>query len=439
MHGRSLPSAFPRVVVPQIFAAFAILACAAPLAAAPGVPPNFAIDDAVPGAGFSVPTGIAFLPDGRLFVTEKRGRVWEVRNGVKRPNPIWAAENEVLDAGDRGLLGIAVDPNYYVNHYIYFFYVADPDSDGNDSNPFGFDRLTRYQVNFTDSASVIPGSRTILMGYSWPNAPVSCSDSHTVGSLRWGRDGSLMVSVGDGAHYEYMDAGGNDRNAFGSGRTDPYEDIGAFRSQDITSLCGKVLRLNPATGHGYASNPFATSDLGSTRSDGNSVYAARDGQVFTVANSLVDDLSKEADTFRDKRLVRFERSEVSGITASVGSKRRAFSRQQAGWSLDGRAVLAGAADDLMTAILDVESRAFVDDAPLSAFAGRPADVEVEVRVAAGPPWKVSLYPFRGELAAVVSRRPGAFAVGRDVVAKLTGAIEKAGAAPAVTPAATPKR
>jgi hypothetical protein len=178
-------------------------------------------------------------------------------------------------------------------------------------------------------------------------------------------------------------------------------------------------------------------DLGSTRSDGNSVYAARDGQVFTVANSLVDDLSKEAVAFRDKRLVRFERSDVQGITASVGSKRRAFSRQQAGWSLDGRTVLAGRADDVMSAILDVEGRSFVDDAPLTAFAARPAEVELEVRLTAGPPWKVSLHPFRGGLAAVVSGRPGAFAVGRDAVAKLTEAIEKAGAAPEVTPSPTP--
>jgi hypothetical protein len=180
-------------------------------------------------------------------------------------------------------------------------------------------------------------------------------------------------------------------------------------------------------------------DLGSTRSDGNSVYAVRGGQVFTVGNSLVDELSKEAVAFRDKRLVRFERSEVQGITASVGSKRRAFSRQQAGWSVDGRTILAGTADDLMTAILDVESRSFVDDAPMAVLAARPPEVELEVRLAAAPSWKASLYPFRGDLAAVVSRRPGAFAVGREAVAKLTAAIEKAGTAPAITPAPTPTK
>jgi hypothetical protein len=178
-------------------------------------------------------------------------------------------------------------------------------------------------------------------------------------------------------------------------------------------------------------------DLGSTRADGNSIYAARDGQVFTVGNSVSDDLSREAIALRDKRLVRFERSEVQGITASVGSKRRAFARKEAGWSLDGRPVLASAADDLMTSILDAESKSFLEDAPLAVLAQRPAEVELDVRLAAGAAWKVALHPFRGEFAAVVSRRPGAFAVSRDAVEKIREAVEKAAASPAVTPATTP--
>ncbi|HLN92679.1 MAG TPA: DUF4340 domain-containing protein, partial [Thermoanaerobaculia bacterium] len=183
-----------------------------------------------------------------------------------------------------------------------------------------------------------------------------------------------------------------------------------------------------------------SNDLGSTRSDGNSVYATHEGQVFTIGNSIVDDLSKEAEVFRDKRLVRFERSDVSGITASaVGGKPRIFARQQAGWTLGGKAVLASVADDLMTAILDVETSSFLDDAPLAAFAAHPAETELEIRLAAGPPWKVSIYPFRGEYAAVVSRRPGAFGVSSDAIAKVKGAIEKAAAAPRVTPAPRPTK
>ena len=271
MYGRILRRLL-RAAAQNSFAAllvFATLAaCSSRASADPIVPPSFAVDDAAPGAGFVVPTGIAFLPDGRFFVAEKRGEVWEVRNGIKQPAPIWNAQNEVLDQHDRGLLGIAVDPNYFVNHFIYFLYTVDPDSNGNDTNDDAYARLTRYTVNFTDSTSVLASSRTILMGYNWPSAPVSASPSHTIGALRWGRDGSLLVSSGDGAQYDFADGGGGqqtDVGAFGPGKTDPYYDIGAFRSQDITSLNGKILRINPANGHGYASNPFANSDLASAQ------------------------------------------------------------------------------------------------------------------------------------------------------------------------------
>ncbi len=241
-------------------------AAAAPSAAVPVVPANFAVEDAAPGAGLTVPTAIAFLPDGRFFVTEKRGRVYEVRNGVRQANPTVSIENEVLNANDRGLLGIAVDPNYYVNHYLYLLYTVDPDSNGTETNNDAFARLTRYQVNFTDSASVIASSRAILFGHTWTSGPVSASPSHTIGALRWGRDGSLLVASGDGAQFNSVDSGGQDAGAFGAGKTDPYEDIGAFRAQYIGSLAGKILRLNPANGHGYASNPYATVDLTAAQS-----------------------------------------------------------------------------------------------------------------------------------------------------------------------------
>jgi hypothetical protein len=180
-------------------------------------------------------------------------------------------------------------------------------------------------------------------------------------------------------------------------------------------------------------------DLGSTRSDGNDVYAAHDGQVFTLPNSLFDDLSKEAVAFRDKRLVRFERSDVQGITATAGGKRRVFARQQAGWSADGHPVLAAATDDLMTAILDAESTSFLDDASVGALAARQPELEFEVRMAAGPPWKVSLHTLRGEFAAIISRRLGGFALARPTVENLKAAIEKAAATPPPTPGKTPAK
>jgi glucose/arabinose dehydrogenase len=205
-----------RLLVAALLAA-ALSFALPPSARAVDLPPSFAVDDAAPGAGFVLPTQIAFLPDGRFFVAEKRGRVYEVRGGIKQPTPIWSGENEVLNNGDRGLIGLAVDPNYFVNHYLYLVYTVEPDSSGKDTAGPAFSRLTRYQVNFTDSAAVIPSSRTILMGVDWPHGPISASSSHTIGALHFGRDGSLLVASGDGAEFNSVDLGGQEPGGFGAG------------------------------------------------------------------------------------------------------------------------------------------------------------------------------------------------------------------------------
>lgn len=274
--------AFPRRAT--IAAATALGAIAAPLAGparAVDVPTDFVVENVAPGATFNIPTGIAYMPGGRLLVAEKRGRVYFVTNGVKSASPLWSSENEILNETDRGLLDVAVHPDYVTNHYVYFLYTVDPDSNGVDNNDNGFGRLVRYQVSFSDSTQLISSSRTVLMGTNWRNGPLIDSPSHTIGSLRWGRDKSLLVSIGDGAYYNAMDDGGIDGTAFGAGKTDPAEDIGAFRAQWIDCLPGKILRINPITGRGYASNPFVDASLSSIRSR---VYAygVRNPFRFTV-------------------------------------------------------------------------------------------------------------------------------------------------------------
>lgn len=235
-------------------------------AAALTAPAGFVVENAVPGANFDTPVSIAFLPDGRMLVGEKRGRVWMVQNGVVGTHPLWAAENEVLNVSDRGLLSIAVDPHYYQNHYVYLLYTVDPDSNGVDADSAAYGRLTRYQVGFTDSSIVDPASRTILMGTSWADGPPSGSPSHTIGTLRWGADGTLLVSVGDGASFTQMDPGGLHPDLFLPGRTPHDQDVGAFRAQYLGSLGGKILRLDPTTGHGLPSNPFWDGNPTSVRS-----------------------------------------------------------------------------------------------------------------------------------------------------------------------------
>jgi glucose/arabinose dehydrogenase/PKD repeat protein len=230
--------------------------------AAPGAPADFVIENAAPHVVFNTPTAIAFVPDGRLLVAEKRGVVWVVENGRRLPDPLWSAETEVLNSGDRGLVGLAVDPNYAVNHAIYFFYTVDPDSNGVDDDGAAFGRLTRFRTLDADSNRIDPASRTVLIGATWRDGIPSASASHSVDCLRFGEDGSLLVTAGDGAHYDGVDDGGRDSLLFTAGRTDALEDIGSYRAQYLGSLAGKLLRVNPETGFGYAGNPYAGDDLG---------------------------------------------------------------------------------------------------------------------------------------------------------------------------------
>lgn len=274
--------ALHRSCIVVAFGAVAALALAPAARAAPRVPAGFVVES-VSAANdlLENPTGLAVLPDGSLLVTEQRGVVWRLDHGVRQAATVWSAENEVLFDQESGLVGLAVDPNYVQNHYLYFFYTVDPDSDGVDDNLGAFGRLTRYQVRFDGSNTVDPASRTILMGTRWADAPITGINTHTVGSLRWGRDGTLLVSHGDGDDWTQTDAGGLYPQIFGPGLADPIDDIGAFRAQSLSSLNGKILRIDPATGLGLPSNPFFDGNPASPRSK---VYAygLRNPYRFTV-------------------------------------------------------------------------------------------------------------------------------------------------------------
>src|SRR6185436_15461697 len=217
---------------PLSIAAFVtFLLCLPAAALAQGVlPPGFEQEDAVPGEAFTWPTAMAFIDDERFLVAEQDGIVWIVNHGVRHPAPVIDLTADVLNDlySDRGLLGLAVDPHFKTNRYVYVMYTADPDSNDVDSENAGFGRLVRYQMSATDSNAIDPSTRTILFGRVWSEGSASGSITHTVGALRFARDGSLLVSIGDGAHYEEMDPGGLDPNLFLAGRTAPSEDIGAF-------------------------------------------------------------------------------------------------------------------------------------------------------------------------------------------------------------------
>ena len=210
--------------------------------------------------GWTQPTCLCFAGTDDLLVTEKSGLLWDVRRGFKHVKPVIDLRQEILNNGDRGLLSVQVDPDFTTNGWIYLLYIVDPNQDGNDAEQETFGRLTRYKVYIDINGDMLadPASRTILIGNTWPEGIPSIHLSHSVGDMRFASDGSLFLSCGDGAHYDLTDAGGHDPNGFGPGKFDYSEDIGAFRAQSFTSLAGKILRIDPATGNGLPDNPFWT-------------------------------------------------------------------------------------------------------------------------------------------------------------------------------------
>jgi hypothetical protein len=184
----------------------------------------------------------------------------------------------------------------------------------------------------------------------------------------------------------------------------------------------------------------ATVDFGSTRSDLNSVYARRETQVFTVPSSITEELSREAEAFREVRLVRFDRARLASVSGAFGQRTFSLERQASGWSASGKAVPAAGVDDLLSAISEAKSRSFIDEGEAASWKGRDPKATVTLR-APGEDWTIQLYAFRGETRATVSGRPGAFALSSDPTESLQSAFQKAATPLPPTPgkAPTPKK
>lgn len=233
-------------------------------------PPNFA--DVAIASDWNQAVGLTFAADGRMFVWEKGGRVWNVENGVKAATPLLDLSEEVGDWRDYGLLGFAIDPNFYANGHIYALYVVDfhhlihfgtPQYDPQANEYFRdtIARLTRYTCNAGDGyRSVNYASRQVLIGEAKETGFPICHQSHGIGSVFFGEDGSLLASCGDAASYEKVDLGGptagSSNTALADGILRAKEDVGAYRAQLVDCLNGKIVRVHPATGDGLPTNPW---------------------------------------------------------------------------------------------------------------------------------------------------------------------------------------
>ncbi|SIT36172.1 conserved exported hypothetical protein [Paraburkholderia ribeironis] len=184
------------------------------------------------------PTAISFNSDRtRVFVAEKGGRVWNC--DLASPNCTLFADlsSEVCNQGDRGLLGLAVDPQNDAN--VYALYSA-PRATGTCSGNF----LTGGQLSLLTASG-----ETKILPPAGATSQTWCFfyQSHSIGGLVFGSDNkTLYVSAGDGASFDQVDYGQLD-NACGDGTNLPQ---GAFRSQGVSPYSdGVILRItDPGTG-----------------------------------------------------------------------------------------------------------------------------------------------------------------------------------------------
>lgn len=181
-----------------------------------------------------------------MLVASKLGRLVVMKNGGILKNPALNISGYICSDRERGLLGVAVDPAFRSNGYIYLYYTLKRGDDCVTSAEFGPGNPINQVVRYTLSDSNRVRFDKVLIN----NIP-SVAGSHNAGDLQFGKDGFLYVSVGDG---------GCDYKGVGADGT---PDCGAENSasRDENVLLGKILRITRDGGI-PATNPFRGPDAG---------------------------------------------------------------------------------------------------------------------------------------------------------------------------------
>ncbi len=160
-----------------------------------------------------IPWSIVWDPDGTIFFTERNGNIRIIQDGIVSEKPILS-----LDVGgvEGGLLGIALDPNYSENHYIYLYYTYN-----------NFFSTENKVVRYVESNLTLSEDKVLIDKI--PGGPF-----HDGGRLKFGFDGKLYITTGDAGN--------------------------AGLAQDKNSVAGKILRIN-SDGSIPEDNPFSGSPI----------------------------------------------------------------------------------------------------------------------------------------------------------------------------------
>jgi glucose/arabinose dehydrogenase len=171
--------------------------------------------------GLTNPTAMTFAPDGRLFVCQQGGQLRVIKNGTLLATPFVTL---TVDAnGERGLLGVAFDPNFATNQFVYVYYTS--------PTPATHNRVSRFTAN---GDVALAGSEVAMFDLN----NLSGATNHNGGAIHFGPDGKLYIAVGENAN--------------------------AANSQSVGNLLGKILRINsdgtipsdnPTTFPGIAGSP----------------------------------------------------------------------------------------------------------------------------------------------------------------------------------------
>ena len=173
--------------------------------------------------GIASPTAMEIAPDGRIFVCEQGGRLRVIKNGALLSTPFLTLN--VDSSGERGLLGIAFDPQFGVlNSFVYVYYTVP-------STP-RHNRVSRFTAN---GDVAVAGSETVILELD----NLTSATNHNGGAIHFGPDGKLYVAVGENAT--------------------------TANSQTLSNRLGKMLRVN-SDGSIPNDNPFFNTATGANRS-----------------------------------------------------------------------------------------------------------------------------------------------------------------------------